>query len=130
MGLHDQLPVYKASYDLLVAIFDFSRHFTREYKYTIGEKLKTETVDMITSIYRANSRREKAPLIGQAREHVEVIRLYMRLLRDLKQVNIPTFVAINQHIEDVSRQLTGWHKSVLKEPGRNPVRHGGPEGAD
>lgn len=112
MALYSELPVYKASYDLLVAIFDFSRSFTREYKYTIGEKLKNETVDMITNIYRANSRREKGPLLDKARENIEVIRLYMRLLRDLKQVSIRKFVDINQLIEDISRQLTGWKKSV------------------
>jgi hypothetical protein len=112
MGLYDQLPVYQASYDLLVSIFDFSRNFTREYKYTIGEKLKSETVDLITHIYRANSRPEKGPVIQQARENVEVIRLYMRLLRDLQQVSIRQFVDINEKIEDVSRQLTGWQKSL------------------
>lgn len=35
MGLHNELPVYKASYDLLIAIFEFSRHFNKEYKYTV-----------------------------------------------------------------------------------------------
>lgn len=112
MGLYDQLPVYRASYELLVSIFDFSRNFTREYKYTIGEKLKNETVDLITHIYRANSRQEKRPVLQQARENVEVIRLYMRLLRDLQQVSIRQFVDINEKIEDVSRQLTGWQKSL------------------
>ena len=61
MALYNQLPVYKVSYDLLVKIFQFTRQFTKEYKYTIGESLKKETIEMISNIYRANSRREKAP---------------------------------------------------------------------
>ena len=112
MALYDQLPVYKASYDLLVAIFGFSRSFTREYKYTIGEKLKSETVDMITNIYRANCRGDKKDLLQRARENIEVVRLYMRLLRDLNQVSIRNFVEVNEQIENVSKQLAGWHKSV------------------
>ena len=60
MALYNQLPVYKVSYDLLVKIFQFTRQFTKEYKYTIGESLKKETIEMISNIYRANSRREKA----------------------------------------------------------------------
>ena len=110
MGLYSELPVYKASYDLLVIIFDYSRGFTREYKYTIGEKLKNETVEMITNIYRANCRKEKSALIVQALENVEVIRLYMRLLKDLRQVSIRKFVEINEQIESISRQLNGWNK--------------------
>ncbi len=31
MGLHQELPVYKASYDLLVEIFRFTKEFSMDY---------------------------------------------------------------------------------------------------
>lgn len=108
--MYDSLPVYKASYDLLIAIFDFSKGFSREYKYTLGEKLKNETLDLIMYIYRANSVETKRDLIQKAREHVEVIRLLFRLTKDLRQISINKFVEINEKIENVSKQLTGWQK--------------------
>ena len=40
MGLHQELPVYKATYDLLLAVFQFTKEFSKEYKYTVGESLK------------------------------------------------------------------------------------------
>jgi hypothetical protein len=43
MALYDELPVFKAAYDLLLDIYRFSAKLTREYKYTLGEKLKNET---------------------------------------------------------------------------------------
>ena len=58
MANYDELPVYKASYDLLFEIFHFTREFTKEYKYTVGESLKKETLELITLIYRANSKAE------------------------------------------------------------------------
>ncbi|MBW6492808.1 MAG: hypothetical protein K0B15_16620 [Lentimicrobium sp.] len=33
MGLHQELPVYKACYDLLLEIFQFTKDFSREYNY-------------------------------------------------------------------------------------------------
>ena len=45
MSHYDELPVYKASYDLLLAVFQFTKHFAKEYKYTVGEKLKNEMID-------------------------------------------------------------------------------------
>jgi len=39
---YDELPVFKASYDLLLEIFMFTKNFTREFKYTIGESLIRE----------------------------------------------------------------------------------------
>ncbi len=37
MGLPQELPVYKSSYDLLTEIFRFTKEFSKEYKYTVGE---------------------------------------------------------------------------------------------
>lgn len=111
MANYDNLPVYKASYDLLVEIFQFVKSFNKEYKYTIGEKLKNETLDMIMNIYRANSRQSKFEVLQKARENVEVIRLLFRLVKDLKQISINKFVEINEKIENVSKQLAGWQKA-------------------
>ncbi len=111
MATYNHLPVYKSSYDLLVEIFQFTRNFNREYKYTIGESIKKETIEMIINIYRANSNYSKRPLIQAARENAEVIRLLFRLLKDLKQINLEKFVEINEKLESVSKQLSAWQKS-------------------
>jgi hypothetical protein len=112
MARHDELPVYRATYSMMVSIFGFVKHFTKEYKYSVGESLKKETMELMTLIYRANAGREKAEVLQEARERIEVIRLYLRLMMDLHQVSLKQFVRVNQEVEQVSRQLTGWHKSV------------------
>jgi len=111
MALYDELPVFKASYDLLLEIFRFTANFTREYKFTIGEKLKNETLALIVLVYKANSSKTKTEIIQEAREQIELIRLLIRLLKDLKQISLNSFVIINKQVENVSKQLTGWQKS-------------------
>jgi len=63
MLLTEELPIYKATYDLVLIIFKFTKNFNREYKYTIGESIKNETIEAITNIYRANSKREKKDIL-------------------------------------------------------------------
>jgi hypothetical protein len=46
MAQKDELPVYKATYDLLLEMFRFTKHF-KEYKYRVGESLKKETIELI-----------------------------------------------------------------------------------
>jgi len=46
MPLYLYLPVYKASYDLLLELFRFAKDFNREYKYTLGESIKKEIVEI------------------------------------------------------------------------------------
>ena len=111
MATYDNLPVYKESYDLLVELFKFTKDFGKEYKYTLGESIKKEVIEMITNIYRANSvTLGRAVRIQSARENVEVIRLFLRLLKDLKQVNLEKFVFLNMKIESVSKQLAAWQR--------------------
>lgn len=118
--LYDNLPVYRTSYDLLVELFRFTKDFSREYKFTLGESIKKETVAMITNIYRANSSFDKREeRIRAARENVEVIRLFLRILKDLRQVNLEKFISLNEKIESVSRQLTGWQEKSRRPESRS-----------
>jgi len=111
MAIYLLLPVYKASYDLLFQTFNVIKDFNREYKYTLGENIKKETIEMVTYIYRANSNFNKKPYLQKARERIETIRVFFRLVKDLRQISLKKFVQINEKIENVSKQLTAWEKS-------------------
>jgi hypothetical protein len=109
--IYSSLPVYKASYDLLLEIFIFSKDFSREMKYTIGQDLKKDVIDLMVGIYQANRVYEKKEIIEKTREKLVIIRLYVRILKDLKEISLKKFTHINLKIEDVSRQLAGWQNS-------------------
>ena len=70
MSIYNELPVCKATYDLLLEMFRFTNDFSKEYKYTVGESLKNETIELITLIYRANSRPDKQSVLQIARENI------------------------------------------------------------
>ncbi len=105
------MSVYKASYDLLIQLFVSIKNFEREYKFTVGENIKKEGMEMVKNIYRANSSLVKKQLIQSARENIEMIRLNLRILQDLKQINLKKFVFLNERIEVVSKQLVAWQNS-------------------
>ena len=111
MATYDQLPVYKKTQDLLLAIFHICQNMERDYKYTIGERLKNEILQLQINVFKANCREDKCDLLGLTRENVEVVRLLVRLLHDLKQIKSEVFVNLNVIIESVSKQLTAWQKS-------------------
>lgn len=110
MALYYNLPVYKASYKLMDQLFISSSKFSREYRYTVGQELKTESYNLIKNIYRANRAADKTGYIAQARENVELIRLLLRLMQDFNQLSLKIFVEINRILENVSKQLTAWEK--------------------
>ncbi len=108
MSTYSSLSVYKASYDFLIQMVAMTKNFDREYKYTLGESIKKETMEMIKNIYRANGSANKKELIQAAREDIEMIRLDLRILQDFKQLNIRKFVFLNAKVEVISKQLVAW----------------------
>ena len=111
MALYFNLPVYKDSYDLLLMVFQCCSKLPKEYKYTLGERLKNDCTDILVSIFEATKNKEQQKLthIENALQHLEKCRLYIRLLKDLNVWGVTTQVALNQKIEPISKQLTQWN---------------------
>ncbi len=109
MALYDQLPVYKLFYDLLLDIYRLSKHMDRDHKFTLGESLKKDAMELILLIYRANSVHDKVDLLSQAKEMVERIRLLLRVAKDLKQLSVKQFVVLSEKLETGSKQINSWY---------------------
>ena len=110
MAIYTELPVFKKSYDLLLLLINLSANLPKSYKYTLGERLQLEATEMIINIYRSNTAVERQESILKSREHLEAIRLLVRVLHDTKQINLRRMVFLNSLIEEISKQLTGWQK--------------------
>lgn len=113
MVTYNNLPVYKTSYDLLLIVFDITKSFEKQYKYTLWDKIKNEIIDLISSVYRANNSFEsRLKNIKKSREQIEVLRLYIRLCKDLKLIKLERFVDLSEKIESLSKQLFAWENSI------------------
>ena len=110
MSQYDHLPVYRTTYDFLIQTFGVVKEFPKEYKYTLGDKIKNEIIELIANVYRANTQKEKGDTIQQARENTEILRLYIRLLKDLRIIGLEKFISLNLSIESISKQLSAWQK--------------------
>lgn len=58
MAQYDNLPVYKAAYDLLQSIYRDMGNVPRDVKFTLVETLKNELTEILVLIYKANSTTE------------------------------------------------------------------------
>ena len=114
MALFDQLPVYKVCYDLLLQLYQVSKNMERDYKFTLGENIKNETTTLIIQIYKANTQYNKKESLLIAKEKVEVIRLLLRVYKDLKQLSVQQYVTVSDQLESVSKQINAWYASQNK----------------
>ncbi len=50
MRLCYDLPVYKDTYQLAFKIFEYTKDFNREYKYTLGQDMKRDVFKLMRSV--------------------------------------------------------------------------------
>lgn len=59
MDLYYDLPVFKDVYKLVLKIFDYIKDFSRDYKHTVGQDMKKDSIQLVRSLYRVNKTKEK-----------------------------------------------------------------------
>lgn len=124
MAIYDNLPVFKDTYDLLLQIIRLSTNLQRDFRYTLGERLKTEITDLCIYIYKANGSYEKQEFIEQARERMVVIKLQIRVLHDTKQISVKQYAMLADKMESISKQLASWEKYLkrVKQESNNDIK--------
>ncbi len=85
-----------------------TKDFPREYKYTLGQKLKDELVELVVVIYRANSAPDKEQHIRSILERVQAIQLMMRLSHDMRILTRRHYAALSEMTDNLARQAQGW----------------------
>lgn len=115
MALYSELPVYKDTYQLLLKIVGMSVSWQRDYRYTLGQELKKEIMDLLVLIYRANSIKDKSRTLSDARECMERVKIHVRLLRDLHQIGTDKYAIMADEMGSISKQLSSWHAKYNKE---------------
>lgn len=112
MAQYQHLPIYKATYELLVSVNQITAGFPKAYKYSLGDKLRSEVVELVVFIFKANS--SKTDRVQQASlflERLQVVALVLRLCKDLRLLTVKEFAEIVSLSDGLGRQAQGWIKS-------------------
>ncbi len=116
MALYYDLPVFKDVYQLILKIFDYTKDFPREYKFTLGQDLKRDGINLVKSIYRANKSREKMPYLEAFLDDFELVKLELRLCADMKVLLLKKHAELSVLMDRIGKQITAWRNSQAVKP--------------
>ncbi len=108
MALYYDLPVYRDTYKLILKIFEFTKDFSREYKYTLGQDMKRDVLMLVRSIYRANRNTDKRQYLEEFLDNFEILKLEIRLCVDMKLVSIKKQAELTMLLDSIGKQATAW----------------------
>jgi len=119
MANHTTLPIYKVAYDLLDTITDLAKNMPRDFKASIGAKLRDECTEIVVLIFRANVATDKESHLTALIERLQVSKLLLRLSKDKRLISVGQYAKSVELTNSIGRQATGWRKS------NNRPFHGG-----
>src|SRR5688572_23680818 len=108
MALHSSLPIYKVTYQLLVLATEITRHMPRDFKASMGGKVREECLELVVLIYRANAAANKVPHLDQMIERLQVAELLFRLAADMKLIAVKQYSRAIELTAAIGKQATGW----------------------
>jgi len=108
MARYNHLPVFQRSYDLNLEIYRTTHNFPREYKYSLGQKLKEISNELLDWIVVTNSQKDKIPYFSKMKMQIERLRIQIRVAYDLKIIKSQRLEFLNRIIEEISMQVGGW----------------------
>lgn len=51
MALYTELPIYRDTYQLILRIFEITKEFSKEYKYTLGQDMKRDALSLMINTH-------------------------------------------------------------------------------
>ena len=109
--LYTELPVYRDTYQLLLKVFEYTKEFTKEYKYTLGQDMKGGVLRLMRNIYRANKHQNRVEHLEAFLDEFELLKLEIRLCVDMKLLSIKKQAALSGLLERIGKQVIGWRNA-------------------
>ena len=115
MAKYEHLPIYKGALELVVFLENAVRGFSRYHKYSIGERLRQASWDVVTLVVKANNTpvAERLYLLIALRDKVQELSIALAVAKELEAFSKhKSWQQAARMAVNLSRQSEGWLKST------------------
>jgi four helix bundle protein len=104
------IAIFKKIYDLVLLVYQYVRLFPKSEKFILGERIEHASIDLLEGIITANQKKEKQAALVEASVKLDVLRIFIRLSKDLRFLDLKKYETLSNHIVEIGRMLGGWIK--------------------
>lgn len=108
------IPIFKKAYDLYKLFHDYRKLVPKQDRFTIFERCEQLILDVLEAILQASSEQKsaKAPTLERCSLKLNMLRVFVRLMKDVKAIDAKKYVAMEGVIDEIGRMLGGWIRST------------------
>jgi hypothetical protein len=122
MASYDNLPLYKATFDLAVYFEKIVKHFDRYHRFTLGQDLRNQSrliAKQVMRIHQTKCKSDANELLAQ----LEELKLIIRLSKEAKAFhNTNSYGYASQLLANICRQAESWHSHSFTGGKQNESR--------
>ncbi len=109
-----EIPIFKKAYELTKKLYELRGTVPKHDRYALWQRCENLVLEILEGILLASQLRKSQKL--EPLEHVSVklnvLRVFLRLAKDLKIMDIKKYGLIEEMVDEIGRMLGGWIKST------------------
>ena len=115
------IPILRRAYELYKTFHGLRSVVSKADRYTLWQRAENLILDVIEGILLAShlSKPEKLPQLERVSAKLNVLRIFLRLTKDTKLLDLKKCLLLQEIVDEIGRMLGGWMKSV-KEQNNSP----------
>lgn len=108
------IPIFKKTYDLYKTFYGYRETVSKQDRYTLWQRCENLILDILKNILEASHllKTEKLPVLRQTSLKLNLLRVFLRLCKEVKAIDNKKYVLLQEKIDEIGRMLGGWIKST------------------
>lgn len=113
------IPILRRTYELYQTFHGMQGVVPKSARYTLWQRSENLILDVLEGIISASllPRSEKLPELHRVSTKLNMLRVFLRLTKDTKVLDLGKCVRLQQIVDDIGRMLGGWQKFARGEHG-------------
>ena len=99
------------AYDFVLWLLPKVETFPRSHRFTIGERLSAQGLDVLVILTEAAYTSGKDDLLTQANRKINSTRLLLRLSKDLRLLSLDAYAFAAERLDEIGRMVGGWRRA-------------------
>jgi hypothetical protein len=117
------IPIFAKAYDLVKKLYELRSSVPRQDRYALWQRCENLLLEILEGILLAGSLRkgQKLEPLEKVSIKLNVLRIFLRLAKDVKVIDLKKYAQIEEIVDEVGRMLGGWIKSEKELAKAPPV---------
>ncbi|MFH1308584.1 MAG: four helix bundle protein [Patescibacteria group bacterium] len=112
--INNDVPILKKTFDLYKEFYQYLKVIPKKDQYMIGKRCEEYILIFMELILSAVEfqKPEKLKILKQANGKFEVLKVLIRLTRELKILDNKKYLSLTTEMQEIGKMLGGWMKSL------------------